>query len=668
MFGAQSIISNPTVVVAIAVASVGFAAFWANPQRAMNRAFFTGSLHVAVWLIILNQALTSSEGLFWLKWSCSIGGALPLHIWIIQQNIVDRRETSALTWVRHNWAWLVVTAFLAVVPFTESFIPSYSTSEHRLHGLGYFAYVGLSIIAYLYLFRDAYKNVKKLGGVRRLELQVWLVGGCVIAVAVLGMMALADITRDPLFIRLQPWMVLVFYAGTAFAITTHRIFDARQILLVGLQKLILVVAVAGAAYVFDWALRIVLPEPFGFIATTALVLGLAVTLNGWLDRWFHFYPEATAARQAAFAAAQGESHVNKLEAAFVAVLKGWGHSESALVMSGSKGPLKGGGLELPEEGTVMRAMHQLQWATPERLARERSTPDRLALQHFLEDNGLGVLVIVEGSSLAALIGVGIAASRRPFTYPQVNQLQELASIIEGALERAHFSVKAQRAEQLATVGLLGASLAHEIRNPLVSIKAFVQLLPNHYQDPVFRDKFFHLIGDEVMRIDRLTEQLLDLASPRVYSAQLIELNPVLNSTLELVVAKATDKQVQFITDFQAKPDRVHTDASAAKQVLINLCFNAIQALEARMGERWVRLSTRNLPNQVEVTVEDSGPGIAPEIRPRLFQPFQSTKSSGFGLGLAICSDILTGLNATITVDPAVPGRGATFRITFPCQA
>jgi len=82
----------------------------------------------------------------------------------------------------------------------------------------------------------------------------------------------------------------------------------------------------------------------------------------------------------------------------------------------------------------------------------------------------------------------------------------------------------------------------------------------------------------------------------------------------------------------------------------------------------VKVSTRNVANGVEVVLEDSGPGIAPEIRPRLFQPFQSTKSSGFGLGLAICSDILAGLDATISVDPAQPGRGATFRIVFPCQA
>jgi signal transduction histidine kinase len=244
---------------------------------------------------------------------------------------------------------------------------------------------------------------------------------------------------------------------------------------------------------------------------------------------------------------------------------------------------------------------------------------------------------------------------------------ELASIMESALERAHFSVKAQHAEQLATVGLLGAGLAHEIRNPLVTIKTFVQLLPEHHQDAVFREKFFRLIGDEVNRIDRLTEQLLDLASPRVYSAKMIELHPVLRTSLDLVAAKATDKEIQFLTDFQAAPDLAFTDPSAAKQVMLNLCFNAIQAIEACEGERWVKISTRNTAAGLQMAVADSGPGIAAEISARLFQPFQTTKSSGFGLGLAICSDILANLSATISVDPPTAGHGATFRVTFPCQ-
>ncbi len=102
--------------------------------------------------------------------------------------------------------------------------------------------------------------------------------------------------------------------------------------------------------------------------------------------------------------------------------------------------------------------------------------------------------------------------------------------------------------------------------------------------------------------------------------------------------------------------------------MLNLCFNAIQAVETQEAvDRWVKIATRNTPAGIEMAVADSGPGIAPEIRPRLFQPFQTTKSSGFGLGLAICSDILANLNASISVDPPEPGRGATFRVTFPCQ-
>ena len=664
--------SSTSLFASVAVVGAGVLIFWANPIRAVNRVICTFSIHLALWLGFLHLATTfpqgSEEGIFALRMACAVGGMIPLHFWIVKECIAAGMQVSRLQWLVKLAAWSVISLALAAICFTDYFIPSHSISAIRIPGWGYHAYTIVVLVLYLYLIVDAFRTLQKLVGARRTELQVWLLGGCGLATCVVALMAVNSLTHDPSYIRLQPLVILFFYTATGVAVTTYRIFDARQLFLVGLQKLCLVAGVAAVAYVLDTLFGLLLPGTIAFVATAAVALWFASILNSWLDKFFHFYPQATAARQAAFAAAQREIRFDKLEAAFGDVLKGWGQCEHVLIMSGTKGALSGGGLDLSDDSTIVRAMQQLRWATPERLTRERLTPDRQALMKFLTEQGLGVLAIVEGPSLTALIGVGPAASRRPFTYPQVTQLQELASIMENSIERAHFSVKAQRAEQLATVGLLGASLAHEIRNPLVSIKAFVQLLPQHYHDPVFRDKFFHLIGDEVMRIDRLTEQLLDLASPRVYSAQMVELNVVLKSTLELVAAKATDKQIQFITDFQAMPDRIHTDASAAKQVLINLCFNAIQALEARAGERWVKLSTRNVGNRVEVVVEDSGPGIAPEIRPRLFQPFQSTKSSGFGLGLAICSDILTGLNATITVDPAEPGRGATFRINFPCQA
>ena len=133
-------------------------------------------------------------------------------------------------------------------------------------------------------------------------------------------------------------------------------------------------------------------------------------------------------------------------------------------------------------------------------------------------------------------------------------------------------------------------------------------------------------------------------------------------------AQATDKRIKIMTEFQADPDRAYIDPSAVKQVVLNLCFNAIQALEEGGKDRWIKISTRRLRDRIELAVSDSGPGIAPEMHSRLFQPFQTTKSTGFGLGLAICRDILMGLNATITVDPPAPDHGAAFRVTIPCQS
>jgi signal transduction histidine kinase len=627
-----------------------------------------GALHMALWLACLHLALPPSvNGLLWLKWTCAVGAFAPFLFWIVKESITTNLDRSLLPkWVRDGWVWFTVSTVLAIIPFTEAFIPSHSTSAQRIRGWGYYGYIVGALCAYGALLYQSYRDTKVLTGGRRLELQVWLGGGGIMASALLCLMMLNAVTRDPSFIQLQPLMVLAFYAGTIYAITTHRIFDARHILRVGTQKVALVSTVAAVAYGVDRVFDLLVPEAIGFVCTTAFILWFGATLNGWLNRWFQFYPQAAQARAAAFEITRRAVRAEELEREFLPILKGWGQTENAVILAGGVGGVRGGDVELTDDSEVLAAMRELQWVTPERLIREKSTPLREVLRQFLEEHKLGALVAEIGPALTVLVGVGIPASRRPFTYPQINQLQELASIFESSLERAHYSLKAQHAEQLATVGLLGASLAHEIRNPLVTIKTFVHLLPQHHGDPVFREKFFRLISEEVSRIDRLTEQLLDLAAPRTYVAHEVPLHSVLNSSLELVTPKANDRAVRLVTEFQAHPDVVLTDATAARQVLLNLCFNAIQAVEGRAAEPWVKIATRRVPEGVELAVSDNGPGIAPEIMPRLFQPFASTKTSGFGLGLAICSDILSGLGASITVDLPQPGCGATFRVIFPC--
>lgn len=659
---------TPTVFAAVAVLGTGILILWSNPQRWVNRTVFSCSIHIGLWLSALELATTALYGQFWLRCTTAIAALIPLHFWLVKEAIATDLAEPASLRMRRAAPWVFPTVALSLLCFTEFFIPMKVAGERVPFGLGYYLYIAGSLVLYCALAYDTLRKIRGLTGGSRLALQVWLGGGCAAAAAILLLMGISAMAQDPRYIRLFPIFVLLFYAGAAFAITTHRIFDARQLLLVAVEKTVLVGLVAGVAFLATIALEGFLPEPVQLFAVTALGLWCAVTLSGWMDRWFKFYPAATDARLAAFTVSRRNVRVEDLEKSFVGVLKGWGQSDHALILCGGKGSRSGSEIEVLADALAVRSIQQLRWATPERLARERVTPERLALARFLVENRLGVLVIGEGPALTALIGVGLGASRRPFTYPQVTQLSELASIMENALERAHFSAKVQHTEQLATVGLLGASLAHEIRNPLVSIKTFVQLLPTRHHEPAFREKFFKLIGEEVGRIDQLTEQLLDLASPRTYEAQKISLHPLLHSGLDLVASKAAHKNIELRAEFNATPDFVYTDASAAKQVLLNLCFNAIQAVEGDPSERqWVKVVTRNTHHGIELMVADSGPGIAPEIRRHLFQPFQTTKSTGFGLGLAICSDILANLNASITVDPPIKGQGAIFRVLFPCQ-
>lgn len=640
---------------------------WANPDRVVNRAFFSFSLHAGVWLFCVEYAVGTGEQERWVRLASAFGASITPHMWLLKEAIL-RRKNFWRGLPKWKYAWFGSAVVLAALCYTHWYLrPTTTAGQPPRFGPGYFVSTITILLLYGTLWWQTRNQIRRHTGVNRLELQILLLGGTVTAFAVIALMALRAVLGEVWPIELQPFVVLVLWVATVIAITTRRVLDAHQIVVFAVQKLTVVLLASVAAFAVDRLLRpLGMPGSVNLFVTVAAAWWFASAVNARMQHAFQFYPEAIVARQVAFAAAQRETRLDNLAQAFRNVLQGWGKSEHVILDFGSKSP--GNGTSIATGERILTTLRELKWATPERLVRERSTTSREEVAQFLAEKELGILVLAEGPALTVLAGVGPSATRVPYTYPQVTQLVELASIMESALERAHFSQKVQHAEQLATVGLLGASMAHEIRNPLVTIKTFVQLLPAHYQDAAFRDKFFRLIADEVDRIDRLTEQLLDLASPRTYSAGLIELHPVLRASIDLVATKAAHRDVQIVADFAAAPDVVYTDAAAAKQVMLNLCFNAIQAIDGQHdGERRLWIRTRNAGAAVEVAVTDSGPGIAPEMMSRLFQPFQTTKSSGFGLGLAICSDILANLNATIAADPPVAGNGATFRVTFPCQ-
>lgn len=663
---------------AILTLAIGAAAFWANPHRLINRSFMAFSLVSAGWLFCVFMAMRAGLRLSaggdanpvqWIRAASALGAFLPLIVWLMKESILTSADRQHRI-IERAFFWFGIGCVLTWLCYTDSFILQESDAANRTRGIAYHIYSAASFALYLFLIIQTYRQWQIQTGVRRLEMQFLTLYAGVACLLVIIITAAANYFNLRFLSRLTPLVILVLYALTAWAVTIHRVFDARQIFLSVAQRLGLISVLSTGTYLGWRLLAPVLPAPGDLILSIALCSTLAFWLEGKSREWFSLSPwQSTAAtRQAALELARRESDPAKLIAEFEALLRTWGQTGYAALLFDSGEVFVSGNSELAKDRPAYAALCKQGWSTPESLQRLRPEPGLVDLRQFVTEFNLGLVVTAPRGSAtpSLLLTLGVKTNRRPFTYPEVQQAQEIAEFMDNILARSRLSMQARQSEQLATIGLVGASLAHEIRNPLVSIKTFSQLLPTRFDDPDFRRRFSLLIPAEVERIDSLTQQLLDLSNPRRHHLERVSLHTIMRETSDLMLTRAQEARVVLTTQFNATADIIWADASAMRQVLINLLINAFQALEPQEGERRVQLRSRNSPNgSIILEVSDNGPGIPLEQRARLFHPFVSTKTKGMGLGLAVCADILHEHRATIIV-PDVGRPGATFRITFPC--
>jgi len=659
-------ILSTALCASVGALAVGTAALWSHFHRPQNRALAAGSLFVALWMLCWHGDFIVSSNPLWLRAAWFAAGILPIFLVFLRETISWplRSARERFSGIRIWWLFPAVWCSWVVCRF---FYREPLPLVHPMFGTMMIAPIVAGLLSTVMFLLGTVQRLQGRIGAHRLELQLLGLGGALLILVTFVFPVMGAVTHDRTWDRLMPLLILAIFAGLSWTLLTSRLLDAKHLLTIGVEKIVLVASTS----VFVWGIRDLaaqfMPAWLAFGVALALGLWFVAELRPWLQELTQRYAPAERVRRSAFEIARRDLRPEQMEEAFIKLLTQWGNCDRAVILMASQGRLIGGGIEWPLHCDEMKLLHRMRWATAERLDREKPRFEGPGLAALMKANGFGVLVASAGPSLAFVMGLSFPRTRMPFTYPQVTQLLSLESTIETALSRAHYLMKVQHAEQLATVGLLGASIAHEIRNPLVSIKTFVQLLPHRYQEATFREKFFRLIGEEVGRIDRMTEQLLDLSTPRVFTMQETAIHLLLTGCIDLITAKADDKRVKISTDYQADNDIVFTDPNAVKQVVLNLGFNAIQALEQKTDDREVTVATRKTETSLEIVISDNGTGIAPEVWSRLFQPFQSTKSSGFGLGLATCRDILSNLHASITADQPSAGRGATFRILLPCQ-
>src|SRR5579862_4365549 len=289
-----------------------------------------------------------------------------------------------------------------------------------------------------------------------------------------------------------------------------------------------------------------------------------------------------------------------------------------------------------------------------------------------EDYGRLAIRIVFFFLAAMVVNRFVVESRR-----QTARYQALAETLAEAnrrLEQAQ--AEARRSERLAALGQLSAGLAHEIRNPLGVIKGSAEMLTQKLADSnPLATELAGYISTETNRLSALVTRFLDFARPLHADLTPTDISAVLDRAVNDVAQFWKGAPVRVEKEYQPRLPLVPLDEGLCEQAFLNIVQNAYDAMGAEGGGTLrvtAGTSHRNMRDGgntegVEIRISDSGPGIPPELREQIFNPFVTTKKSGVGLGLSIVSKIIDGHHGSIRIEPSQDGKnpGACFVIFLP---
>lgn len=242
------------------------------------------------------------------------------------------------------------------------------------------------------------------------------------------------------------------------------------------------------------------------------------------------------------------------------------------------------------------------------------------------------------------------------------RLKEQADMLAEADEQL------RRADRLSALGQLSAGMAHEIRNPLGSIKGTAEILQEDFSPQDKKYEFIQIMLKEINRLDRILGEFLMFAKPASPEKKTVNVNDMIRSVLSLVAQQASKSDVRIETSPGGKIT-VRADEGLLRQAFLNLVLNAIQAMPAG-GDLKVQVEmepgSKAGKHQCSISIADSGTGISEESLKRLFNPFFTTKKEGTGLGLVITHRIVEAHGGTINVQ-SEEGKGTVFKVKLPME-
>ena len=298
------------------------------------------------------------------------------------------------------------------------------------------------------------------------------------------------------------------------------------------------------------------------------------------------------------------------------------------------------------------------------MAREEHLVSLLSVPVFFTDSLIGILNIYTDQP-------------RRFSDDDIRLLNAFASLCAIAIENAQRyerMLKAEhgirQADRLATLGILSAEIAHEIRNPVTIISMLLHSLREDRAILPDRERDMDIILDKLDRINRIVSQVLNISRKRPQPLEWVDVNQVIEELLLLVNHAFAEHQVVLQKDLDPTLPAILADRGHFDQIFLNLMMNAQEAMPngGILHIRSMRMPERGSePDRIRVIFKDTGTGISSEVMSHLFTPFTSTRKEGVGLGLFVSQKLLKEYGGNITVKSA-PDEGTSFRVEVPVEA
>ncbi|MBI5690855.1 MAG: HAMP domain-containing histidine kinase [Verrucomicrobia bacterium] len=456
----------------------------------------------------------------------------------------------------------------------------------------------------------------------------------------------------------------------AWALAYHRIFNTRQVLAAVSHRFATVGLLVGSGWGLSRYFATLMPEA----AAWSLGVFLCGLLVVWLDEQSRILLGLgdgmilAAFRSEVLHASRQEAGKGRLVEEFEQLLCHHFTAPAAAIMVPTESGYSGNGVSLSRSRPAFAALCSSSWITPESLQRRRYTLGHEDLSGFLSQHAIGAMVTVpRGSSQPVmLVAVSTKSNEWPFTYPEVQRLQNVAELMESILIRSQLTDQAAMQAKMEHLAIMSRGLAHDLKNLLTPVSAFLVHTEGRYENGTVESEV-HASARRSARMmaDYLRETLFfsERLEPKF---ERVEMARIFARVRDATAARARNRGVLLATENHLR-EPLTADQVLIQRLLANLVGNAI---DASTGGRSVSLRAAKVhPGWVQLQVVDSGHGIASDAMDRIFDPYFTTKDMGadvrgMGLGLAISQRIVHLHRGTIVVN-STPGVGTTVVVDLP---